>query len=974
MEQKLHTIIENFKKELTFDGKTRVFEDNEELRRDFLLTPAKPEDITLEFLIDPIITDILRLEKLPQINFKGIGKGGDRWVDYRLKNDATNQMILLEAKPINADLYNKKDGAIKQIKDVFRLAEVQRDYEFGIATDGIRWVFIDKNQRIFRNLDIRTHIDEIREIILGKEKVSVDRVEEEISKKFYNWYNALLHGGTYNDHENRKRKISNKNCLVNNISTVLNEEDREEIAQTVMDRLIFIKFLQSKKIIDTDVLGYLSELGENQINESLRMLFFNVLNTKKQERINVDKKFQNIPYLNGSLFIRTDEENKYPDYKIEATILKAVIEFLNSFKFVHTEALSNKKEIDPEILGYIFEKAMTAKDRKGTGSYYTPRIITKYISENTIYPLLIERTNKVLKERGYRESITEIDDLYKLNKPALDYIFKNLLPSIKICDNACGSGAFLLSIADYLLEIYERLNDILSIGNSQIELRKKILKNSVYGVDLNPKAIEIAKLRLWLWLVDAYEIDKIEPLPNIEYNIMTGNSLIGYTDINEFKEKKIHSLADWDEEIPLKLLLIEREDSIERYKISLGNEARELKKEIEKKDERIINILNKNLYREINQKQKLTEDEFKKIRPFHWAFQFYDVFNHNAENGFDIIIGNPPYGNILKPEEKKCMQDYKTIDNSEISANFIERSVKLLKKDAYLGFIVANSIAINRSTSSAREVIRHNMSISKMALFGTRPAKIFADAEIRVLIFLGKRDIPSKMGDILTTEAIKFTSSQRDTILSNLSFESSDGLYLGKYKIGDDLEDHSLPKVGNLTIRNILLKLKKKSDIILGDRINKKNFDKNMEFRKTGGYWLNALEKMPYRSTKIENVRFQTSVERDFSIILINSSLFYLYWSTYGNLRDFPPSLFKKFPIPALEVLKREEVKIEQLKNKITKCLLKCFIAERGRVGEFRTASCRSVIDSIDEFLGKMYDLNEKEIDFVKKYDKHIRK
>jgi len=131
---------------------------------------------------------------------------------------------------------------------------------------------------------------------------------------------------------------------------------------------------------------------------------------------------------------------------------------------------------------------------------------------------------------------------------------------------------------------------------------------------------------------------------------------------------------------------------------------------------------------------------------------------------------------------------------------------------------------------------------------------------------------------------------------------------------------------------------------------------------------------MPYKSTKIEVLKFENSVERDYCILLINSSLFYLYWSTYSNLRDFPLSLLEKFPLPSLEKLIKNKKEIEELKDKITKCLLSSFLAETGRVGEFRTAQCKSVLDSVDDFLGEIYGLIPTETKFVKEYDNHIRR
>jgi hypothetical protein len=288
--------------------------------------------------------------------------------------------------------------------------------------------------------------------------------------------------------------------------------------------------------------------------------------------------------------------------------------------------------------------------------------------------------------------------------------------------------------------------------------------------------------------------------------------------------------------------------------------------------------------------------------------------------------------------------------------------------------IVANSIAINKSTASVRDVIRKSISNSKMALFGTRPAKLFNDAEIRVLIFLGKKDMPDEKNTIFTSEGIKFTQDQRDSIFNKISFEDTRGLTLGKYKIGDNKEDSSLPKVGNYIIRNILLKLKEKSTITIQDKINTRGFKSSLEFRKTGGYWLNALEKMPYNSTKIEKIKFKHELERDLCILIINSSLFYLYWSTYGNLRDFPLSLLNKFPFPSLDQINLYKTRIEQLTRKFSKCLLGSFKAETGRVGEFRTGLCRPIIDEVDDLLSKLYELDQAQNEYIKTYDCHIRK
>jgi hypothetical protein len=640
-------LIKDIKERLTLDGRNRVFNEGKELRSEFMKEPAEAEAFTREFLIDKIFS-ALELEKLPEKSFDI--PGGHRSVDYRIKS--RRGMFLVEAKPLNADLEKGRDSGINQIKGLFKLGEVQKNYDFGVATDGLRWIFIDKNEEIVSDLRLEEHFERIKEFLVGKEKVVSLKTEEEISKKFYDWYNALLHGGRYKDHENKLKTISEEDCMVNNVVSVKNLEEREQIAQVVMNRLIFIKFLQSKGIIGEDILRYLSEVKEDELTPKLRQLFFGAMNTPEEERFDIDERFKSIPYLNGSLFVHTEVESKNIDYKIKAEILKKVIEFLDSFKFVHKEQLGNEDTIDPEILGYIFERAMTATDRKGTGAYYTPKSITKYISENTIYPYVIEKTNEFLRaKKGYKETelIKDIEELFILADTTLNELWNKIIQKIRVIDNACGSGAFLLAAGNILFELNRRINDKLNLRNSDIALKKLILMNNLYGVDINPNGIEIAKLRLWLWLVDSYEPERVEPLPNIDYNLRVGNSLIGYVDLSEFKGRKLNLLDFlWDEEkATLDNLLKERNELICEYKRAEGQEAKELKGKIKESDEKINTLLNADFYRKLREKKiEIRKEEFLKLNAFHWGFEFYEVFDFDKpkeERGFDVVIGNPPY-------------------------------------------------------------------------------------------------------------------------------------------------------------------------------------------------------------------------------------------------------------------------------------------------------------------------------------------
>ena len=739
---------------LTLDGRNKVFDEGKKLSSEFMKESAEPEAFTKDFVIKKVI-DLLELETLSEKQFE-TPTGKDRSVDYRIKNQKGDR-FLVEAKSINADLYDKsKDGAVNQIKGLFRLAEVKENYKFGVATDGFKWVFIDENGEIADELSLENNFEEIKEFLAGREKVISRKTEEEISKKFYDWYNALLHGGRYKDHEGNIKSISEQDCFVNNVLSVKEQADKEQIAQVVMNRLIFIKFLQSKNVIGEDVLKYLSELEDDVIHLKLRQLFFAVLNAPVDERSNVQK-FGNIPYLNGSLFTPTDVEKTNADYVIRAEILRKVIEFLDSFKFVHKESFENKYSLDPEILGYIFERAMTATDRKGTGAYYTPKQITKYISENTIYPLLIDKVNEFLvKEKGYKETelIENIDKLFILSETTLEDIWIRILMEIKVLDNACGSGAFLLAAANILFDLNKRVAERLGTKKDEdIGIKKSILINNIFGVDLNPNATEIAKLRLWLWLVDSYDSEHIQPLPNIDYNIRCGNSLIGYTDINKFETTQVTqmTLADFEDsdKSSLRNLLNERINLLKNYKPASGTEAKELKDKIHRMNEEIRNLLNTNLYKEFQENNiKISTTEFLDLNPFHWGFEFYSVME---SGGFDVVIGNPPYVNAWEMEKSDPLSrkilpilysgKFKLKSHWDLYIPFILQSKNIAKNGGYFSYILPNPICREKYAIDIRRNILENNTIKKLLTSGER--NVFIGVSRQSIVFVLKL-VPSK--------------------------------------------------------------------------------------------------------------------------------------------------------------------------------------------------------------------------------------
>ncbi|HJH28042.1 MAG TPA: hypothetical protein C5S37_15060 [Methanophagales archaeon] len=970
------TLIKDIKERLTLDGKNRVFNEGKELRSEFMNEEAEPEAFTREFLINKIF-GALELEKLPEKKIED--SRGLRSVDYRIKSK--ERMFLVEAKPLNADLFEKsREGGVNQIKGLFRLAEVKENYDFGVATTGLRWVFIDRTGKIVDDLRLEADFAQIKEFLVGKEKVVSQKTEEEISKKFYDWYNALLHGGRYKNHENKQKTIAEDDCLVSNVIGVSGLEEREQIAQVVMNRLIFIKFLQSKGIIGEDILRYLAETKEDMLTPKLRQLFFGTLDRPVDDRFDIDERFKDIPYLNGSLFVHTEVERKNIDYKVRAEILKEVIAFLDSFKFVHKEQFENENSIDPEILGYIFERAMTATDRKGTGAYYTPKPITKYISENTIYPHIIDRTNEFLKtERGYKEGdlLTDIKELFILAETTLNAIWNDVILKICVLDNACGSGAFLLAAANIMFELNRRINDKLGLRNSDVALKKRILINNLYGVDINPNGIEIAKLRLWLWLVDSYEPERIEPLPNIDYNLRVGNSLIGYVDISEFKKAKL-TLSDWlwDEEKSTRdNLLKERNDLIREYKRAEGEEAKELKGTVQELDVKISNLLNADLYKKLRDKKiQISKEEFLKLNPFHWGFEFYDVFDlekAKEKRGFDVVIGNPPYVELNRIE-----YGYLLFESKNLYDEFMKISIKkLLYPAGMFGFIHANSAYCQPKYKALRNFLKDNTDNLTIINFAIRPQPVFKGVMQRTAITICKKDI-SGAKSVKTSRYIRLTEESRNKILSDPPIHDCS-------EFAWEFEDF-IPKIGNEFDYQIFKKVVK-HDKSLEDILNGEK-GVSLFYHDSGeSYWTKLLTYEPKGIRDGKEVRasqwFKIKVNReyaDFVTCAINSTLFYWFWLTVSDCRHLTQEVLKQFPIPSVDAIPPDILKkLKGYAQKLMKCYKENSYFVEKRKGykslEFKVNRCKELINEMDRVIGEIYGLTDEEIDYLVGYDLEMR-
>jgi len=432
-----------------------------------------------------------------------------------------------------------------------------------------------------------------------------------------------------------------------------NEKKIRDYVKKMMGRITFLHFLQRKGWMCGD-LNYMQNMFENSaykndyLDSVLEPLFFGILNTKPAEREALftdygwDKSLLNewkdIPYLNGGLFERDEEDE--PESRFPADYFKRSFQFFSEYNFTIDENDPNDAEVgvDPEMLGKIFENLL--EDNKDKGAFYTPKEIVRYMCQESLIAYL-ETNTRVAKDkiRQFVLSPEEgVADIPENKKPKL----LTALEEVKICDPAIGSGAFPMGLLNELLHCREVLS---GEHYDRAEIKKSIIQNNIYGVDIEKGAVDIARLRFWLSIVVDEETPS--PLPNLDYKIMQGNSLIEsfmgvdlskLTYEKEYKKDKGEiSLFD-DEKNRLQktvshLLSSYYSCSDHDRKVKLQQDISDtISKQLE------AQAYNPEILRELRSINLAENNKF-----FLWHTWFSDVFSRDDKEGFDIVIGNPPY-------------------------------------------------------------------------------------------------------------------------------------------------------------------------------------------------------------------------------------------------------------------------------------------------------------------------------------------
>jgi len=486
----------------------------------------------------------------------------------------------------------------------------------------------------------------------------------------------------------------------------ISRKNSHEFTLQFLNRVMFIYFISKKgwlkfsKFMAWFWKAYLEDRNKGNSSKDsfykiwLSQIFFRAFNNRTSEVTGLPDSVKNIlldfPYLNGGLFSETDLDSL--KIKISDDLFKQVFEFFEKFNFTIKEDMPLESEVavDPQMLGYVYESlanvAEEIYDRNDMGIFYTPRVEVDFMCRRSLVEYLSKHLPDVPKDKFYTLVFDPLE-----NKDKIEAYFQqeklwnklgNVLDNLSVIDPACGSGAFLVGMLNVLVGLYRIIYKYIEVDLTDFQLKKRVVGRSLYGVDVMPWAIHAAELRLWLQLVIETEFKKDELhrhalLPNLNMNLRIGDSLVQEigginlnlrsSNISEELKDQLNELKfekqNYFNDVPTAKFKTKEEIIREetRIFIEIINERVELiKNKIKelKKPPKQITILESNTQKKLAEEEKQAKiDELIKERndlkevlknlgdpgkkPFVWDIDFAEIFGD--KNGFDIVIGNPPY-------------------------------------------------------------------------------------------------------------------------------------------------------------------------------------------------------------------------------------------------------------------------------------------------------------------------------------------
>jgi len=887
----------------------------------------------------------------------------------------------------------------------------------------------------------------------------------------------------------------------------------------MLNRLMFIYFIQKKRFLNDDPDYLKLQLVESQkrgkdkfYTKFLCPLFFKGFAERKKDRSDATNRLLgDIPYLNGSIFLKHQIEKLHGKaIKIPDKAFTRLIEFFEEYQWhLDDRPVRKGNEINPDVLGYIFEKYV---NQKQMGAYYTKEDITEYISKNTILPWLLERVKGfcaisfegkksiwnllqdepdryiydamkygtdnllpddiaagikdvskrtgwnvpapdefalpteiwrevVARRQRYEEvwnkladgKITEVNDLITYNLDIRQFVQDviessegpelirsfwralhgdNQHQGISILDPTCGSGAFLFAALNILEPLYEaclekmqefmdslpagaekkqpgkykdfrdELKRIDSHENHSYYILKSIIVNNLYGVDIMEEAVEICKLRLFLKLVSQIDdVDRIEPLPDIDFNIRAGNTLVGYAT----KEDVIQSsggafkfdFGDAIVRIELQAKKLERRFNLFRnMQIDSGYTSSELSVEKQGVKDELQDLngeLNQYLAQEFSidpSKKKVYQQWLNSHQPFHWFIEFYSIMN---AGGFDVIIGNPPYVRY-KTVKDYTVLGFDTIKTGDLYSLVMERGLDIISVNGRSSMIVPISLVSTDGFTNLRQLINQKSSTCWILNFAERPSKLFTGVEKRLGIWVIQRGLAGASEYNISCYR-RWLTEEREHLFDTIIFSQ----LVNHINLVND----AIPKVMSNTEQDILTRLTTNKPIcnyFIKDDKNRIYYTRKLR------YFIQFYDFIPSitddkgrkrEPSELKCLNFMTDNQSYIAIAALNSNLFFWYFSVYSDVRNVNKREIESFPLSMDEFPESTARELVMLSGMLMNDLDKHSVILENkykdgqvlRLQSFQPRQSKKLINNIDRVLATHYGFTDEELDFIINYD-----
>jgi len=662
---------------------------------------------------------------------------------------------------------------------------------------------------------------------------------------------------------------------------------------------------------------------------------------------------------------------------------------------------------------------------------------SEYALPTEIWREVVDRRKRYteIRDKIDKGEITHINDFitYNLNirqftqdvidnhsDPVFIRHFFNALSAITILDPTCGSGAFLFAAMNILEPLYESCimrmrsfvedEDFINNQNKQsfchkyndfretlkyiqgsnhpnqtYFIYKSIILKNLYGVDIMKEAVEIAKLRLFLKMVATVDVDYnkpnlgLEPLPDIDFNIRAGNTLVGLASLNEViqavKDKDNNGQIGlvFEEELDIVNAIKNKADDLARVFKSFKNaqlqeniaDRKNAKDRLLKYQSDLNDILNEYLAFTYHIDKIEQKDKYKQFllshQPFHWLAEFYEIIQDKG--GFDVVIGNPPYVEYSKVRDTYTLSGFETEKCYNLYGYVIEKSYKILNVKGLVGMIIPISAFSNSSMESLQKYFR-KFKLTYLSNYHQRPAALFEGVLQRLSIFISYKE--NTETGVYSTIVFRWKSETRNLLFQSLFYvKGEQDKQYNSLKIGFQIE----PSIYNKYFSHNTISILTHSSTVRNNAIYYRTAG--------GGYWITILNS-PFKTNSLSNksTSFQEKYKAKVISAILNSNLFWWYYSInfdQFNFKDYMIFGFR-FNYPTNQKIITE---LARLSDKIESELLQnatTYVINSKTRGSNETITynkyySKDTMDEIDTILAEYYGFTEEELDFIINYD-----